>query len=46
MYSTHNEGKSIVAKKFTKTLNSKNYKIMRANDSKFYLRYLNKLLDE
>ena len=35
MYSTHNEGKSVLAKKFIKPLKAK-----------FYLSYLNKLVDE
>ena len=37
MYSTHNEGKSLVAEKM---------KTMTANDSKSCLGYLNKLLDQ
>ena len=35
MYSTHNEGKSVLAKTFIKPLKAK-----------FYLSYLNKLVDE
>ena len=46
MYSTHNEGKSLIAEKFIKTLKSKIYKKMTANDSKSYLPYLNKLVDQ
>ena len=46
MYSTHNEGKSVVAERFTRTLTSKNYKKVIANNKKPYLGYLNKLLDE
>ena len=46
MYSTHNEGKSIVAERFIRTLKSKIYKKMIANDSKPYLGYLNKLVKE
>ena len=34
MYSTHNEGKSVVAEKFIKTLKSKIVKKMTVNDSK------------
>ena len=45
MYSTHNEGKSVIAKRFIKTLKDKIYKKMTANDSKFYVPYLNKLVD-
>ena len=43
IYSTHNEGKSIVADRFTRTLKCKIYK---KNDSTFYLGYLNKLVDQ
>ena len=46
MYFTHNEGKSVIVKRFTKTLNAKIYKIMIANDSKPYLPDLNKLVDQ
>ena len=46
MYLTHNEGKSVVAEKFIKKLKDKIYKTMTANDSKSYLPYLNKLIDE
>ena len=46
MYSTHNEGKSVIAERFIRTLNSKIYKKMTANDSKFYSAYLNKLADQ
>ena len=45
MYSTHNEGKSVVAGRFVRTLNGKIYRKMTANDSKYYLGYLNKLVD-
>ena len=46
MYSTHNEGKSVIAERFIKTLKAKIYKEVTANDSKSYLPYLNKLVDE
>ena len=46
MYSTHNEGKSVIAERFIKTLKSKIYKRMTVNDSKSYLPYLNKLVDQ
>ena len=46
MYCTHNEGKSVIAERFIKTLKSKIYKEMTANDSKYYLSYLNKLVDQ
>ena len=38
MYSTHNEGKSVIAKRFIKTLKSKIYKKM-TNDNKLHLPY-------
>ena len=46
MYLTQNEGKSVIAERFIKTLKSKIYKKMTANDSKSYLPYLNKLVDQ
>ena len=46
MYSTHNEGKSVITERFIKTLKSKIYKKMTADDSKSYLPYLNKLVDQ
>ena len=46
IYSTHNEDKSVIAKMFVKTLKSKIYRNMTANDSKSYLIYLNKLIDQ
>ena len=46
MYSTHDEGKSVIAERFIKTLKAKIYKKMTANDSKSYLSYLNKLVDQ
>ena len=47
MYSTtNNEGKSVIAETFIKTLKFKTYKKTTANDSKTYLPYLNKLVDE
>ena len=46
MYSIHNEGKSVIAERFIKTLKVKIFKEMTANDSKSYLSYLNKLLDQ
>ena len=45
MYSTHIAGKSVVAEMFIKTLKSEIYKTMTHN-KKFYLGYLNKLVDE
>ena len=46
MYLTHNEGKSIVAERFVKTLKSKIYKKLTTNDSKSCLIYLYKLVDD
>ena len=46
MYSTSNEGKSVIAERFIKTLKSKIFKKMTANDSKYYLSYANKLVDQ
>ena len=46
MYSTYNEGKSVVAKRFIKTLKAKLYTKTTASDSKSYLSYLNKLVDQ
>ena len=44
LYATHNEGKSVIAERFIKTLKVKIFKKM--NDSKSYLNYVNKLGDE
>ena len=46
MYSTHNKVKSVIAERFIKTLKSKIYKKITANDSKSYLSYLNRLVDQ
>ena len=46
MYSTHNEGKSVIVERFIKTLKAKIYKKLKAIDSKSYLSCLNKLVDE
>ena len=46
MYSTHNEGKSVIAGNIIKTLKAKIYKKMRANDCKSYISYMNKLVDQ
>ena len=45
MYSTHNEGKSVISERFIKTLKSKIYKKVTANNNKSYLPYLHKLVD-
>ena len=46
MYSKHNASKSIVAERFIKTLKAKICKRLTANDSKYYLSYLNNLVNE
>ena len=46
MYSTHNEGRSVTAERFIKTLKAKIYKKMTANESKSYFSYLYKLVDQ
>ena len=46
MYSTHNEGKSVITGRFIKTVKSKTYKKLTANDSNPYLPYLNNLVDQ
>ena len=46
MYSTYNEGKSGITKKFIKALKAKIYKRMTANDRKSYFLYWNKLVDQ
>ena len=46
MCSRHDEGKSVIAERFVKTLKSKIFKRMTANDNKSYLPYLNKLVDQ
>ena len=43
MYSTHNEGKSVIAERFIKTLKAKIYKKITANDRKINLSYLPKI---
>ena len=46
MCSTHNEGKSVIAKRFIKTLKAKIYQKITANGSKSYLSYLNEIVDQ
>ena len=46
MYSTHNEGKSVVAERFIKTLKGKTFTKLTTNYSKSCLGYLNKLVDQ
>ena len=46
MYSTHNEGKSVIGERLIKILKTKIYKTITANEIKSYLLYLNKLVDQ
>ena len=46
IYSTHNEAKSVTSESFIKILKAEIYKKATANDSKSYLPYLNKLVDQ
>ena len=46
MYSAQNEGKSVIAERFVKTLKAKIYKKVTAICSKPFLSYLNKLVDQ
>ena len=46
MYSTHNEGKSVVAEKFIRTLKNKIYKHMTAISKSVCFNVLNDIVDE
>ena len=46
MYSTYNEGKSVVVERFIKTLKNKLYKHMRANNKNVYYNVLNDIVSE
>ena len=46
MYSTHNEGKSVVAERFIRTLKSKIYKYMTAISKNVYIDKLDDIVDE
>ena len=46
MYSTHNEGKSVVAKRFIKTLKNKIYKHMTTIGKNIYFDVLNNIVDK
>ena len=46
MYSTHNEGKSVVAERFMRTLKSKIYKYMTSISKNMYIGKLDDILDE
>ena len=46
IYSTYSEGKSVIPKRFIKTLMGKIYKRMAANNTKSFLNCSNKLVDQ
>ena len=46
MYSTHNEGKSVVAETFIRTLKSKIYKYMTSISKNVYIDKLDDIVDE
>ena len=46
MYSTHNEGKSVVAERFIRTLKSKIYKYMTSISKNVYIDQLDDIVDE
>ena len=46
MYSIHNEGKSIVAGRFIKTLKTKNYKFMTSVSKNVYIDKLDDIVNE
>ena len=46
MYSTHNEGKSVVAERFIRTLKSKIYKYMTSTSKNVYIDKLDDIADE
>ena len=46
MYSTHNEGKSVVAERFIRTLKNKIYKYMTSVSKNVYIDKLNDIVDE
>ena len=46
MYSTHNEGKSVVAERFITTLKSKVYKYMTSISKNVYIDKLDDIVDE
>ena len=46
MYSAHNEGKSVVAEKFIRTLKSKIYKYMTSISKNVYIDKLDDIVDE
>ena len=46
MYSTHNEGKSVVAERFIRTLKNKIYKNKTAISKNVYFNFVNHIVDK
>ena len=46
MHSIHNEGKSVVAQRFTRTFKKKNYKYMTSVSKNVYIHKLDDIVDE
>ena len=46
MYSTHNEGKYVVAKRFIRTLKNKTYKYITSTSKNVYIDKLDDIVDE
>ena len=46
MYSTHNEGKSVIAERFIRTLKTKIYKYMTLISKNVYINKLGEIVDE
>ena len=46
MYSTHNQGKSVVAKRFIRTLENKIYKYMTSISKNVYIDKLDDMVNE
>ena len=46
MYSTHNEGKSVVAERFIRTLKNKMYKYMNSISKNVYIDNLGDIVNE
>ena len=46
MYSTYNEGKSVVAERFIRTLKTKMYKYMTSVSENIYINKLDNIVDE
>ena len=46
IYSTHNEGESVVVKNFIRTLKNKIYKYMKSISKNMFINKLNDIVDE